>query len=145
MDLTLDPRVTDALRRGVAIPACPLALTAQRRFDERRQRALFRYYLAAGTGGLAVGVHTTQFAIREPKFGLFRPLLQLAAEEMDRAAQCGRNAIIRVAGLCGSTPQALAEAAVLRECGFHAGLLSLVALRGASEDQLIAHCRGVAE
>lgn len=141
----LDPRVADALRRGVVIPACPLALTAQRRFDERRQRALFRYYLAAGAGGLAVGVHTTQFAIREPKFGLFRPLLQLAAEEMDRAAQCGRDAIIRVAGVCGSTPQALAEAAVLRECGYHAGLLSLVALRGAREDQLIAHCRSAAE
>jgi hypothetical protein len=145
MASTLDPRVADALRRGVVIPACPLALTAQRRFDERRQRVLFRYYLAAGAGGLAVGVHTTQFAIREPKFGLFRPLLQLAAEEMDRATQCGREAIIRVAGVCGSTPQALAEAAVLRECGYHAGLLSLVALRGASEDQLIAHCRSVAE
>jgi hypothetical protein len=145
MSSTIDPRIAGALRRGVVIPACPLALTAQRRFDERRQRALFRYYLAAGAGGLAVGVHTTQFAIREPKFGLFRPLLQLAAEEMDRANQCGREEIIRVAGICGSTSQALAEAAVLRECGYHAGLLSLVALRGASEDQLIAHCRSVAQ
>jgi len=162
----LDPRVADALRRGVVIPACPLALTAERRFDERRQRALFRYYLAAGAGGLAVGVHTTQFAIREPKFGLFRPLLQLAAEEMsrmeDRGSRIEKTAlppssiidprpstigqpIIRIAGVCGSTPQALAEAAVLRECGYHAGLLSLVALKGASEDQLIAHCRNVAE
>jgi dihydrodipicolinate synthase/N-acetylneuraminate lyase len=140
-----DPRVGEALRCGVVIPACPLALTAERGFDERRQRALFRYYLAAGVGGLAVGVHTTQFAIREPKFGLFRPLLQLAAEEMDRAVQCGREPIIRIAGVCGPTPQALAEAAVLRESGYHAGLLSLVALKGASEDQLIAHCRSVAE
>src|SRR5437867_12679671 len=72
------------LSEGLAIPACPLALTGQRRLDERRQRALFRYYLAAGAGGLAVGVHTTQFAIREPHIGLFRPLLQLAAEEMSR-------------------------------------------------------------
>src|SRR5919109_649941 len=79
---TLDPRVAKVLRHGVVIPACPLALTAQRRLDERRQRALFRYYLAAGAGGLAVGVHTTQFAVREPKVGLFKPVLELAAEEL---------------------------------------------------------------
>src|SRR5262249_54562748 len=112
---------------------------------ERRQRALFRYYLSAGAGGLAVGVHTTQFAIREPKFGLFRPLLQLAAEEMNRASHPGREPIIRIAGICGPTPQALAEAAILREYGYHAGLLSLVALKDASEDELIDHCRSVAE
>jgi dihydrodipicolinate synthase/N-acetylneuraminate lyase len=145
MTTLLDPGVADALRRGVVIPACPLALTAQRRFDERRQRALFRYYLAAGAGGLAVGVHTTQFAIRDPHIGLFRPLLQLAAEEINRASHSRHEPIVRIAGVCGPTPQALAEAALLRECGYHAGLLSLVALKEASDDQLIAHCRSVAE
>src|SRR5215471_18880270 len=120
----MNPAILKTLQRGVVIPACPLALTSNRKLDERRQRALFRYYLAAGAGGLAVGVHTTQFVIREPKFGLFRPLLQLAAEEMDRAEHSGREAIVRVAGVCGPTAQALAEAAVLRESGYHAGLLS---------------------
>src|SRR5437764_11046824 len=78
----LDERAASALRRGLVIPACPLALNAQRKLDERRQRALFRYYLAAGAGGLAVGVHTTQFAIRNPKIGVFQPILQLAIEEL---------------------------------------------------------------
>jgi dihydrodipicolinate synthase/N-acetylneuraminate lyase len=123
------------LAAGLAIPACPLALTAQRRLDERRQRALCRYYLAAGAGGLAVGVHTTQFAIRDPKVGLFRPVLELAAEEL-----------ARIAGLAGPGRQALAEATVARELGYLAGLLSLGgAWRNASEDQLLAHCRAVAE
>src|SRR6266581_3835265 len=87
----LDERAARALRRGLVIPACPLALTAQRRLDERRQRALVRYYAAAGAGGLAVGVHTTQFAIRDPKVGLFKPVLELAAEELrdSRPAQAG--------------------------------------------------------
>lgn len=130
-----------ALRRGLAIPAHPLALDAQRRLDERRQRALTRYYLAAGVGGLAVGVHTTQFAIREPRFGFFEPVLALAAEEMDRAAQ----PVVRIAGICGATHQAVDEAELIRGLGYHAGLLSLAALREASEAELLAHCRSVAE
>ena len=77
--------ILQTIKKGIAIPAHPLALTAERRLDERRQRALSRYYIAAGSGGLAVGVHTTQFAIRQPKIGLFEPVLRLAAEEMDRA------------------------------------------------------------
>src|SRR5262252_7920257 len=125
MPSTIDHRVAGALRRGVVIPACPLALTAQRRFDERRQRALFRYYLAAGAGGLAVGVHTTQFAIREARHGLYEPILKLAIEEMERASQ----GTVRIAGICGATKQAAAEAALARECGYHIGLLSLGALR----------------
>ena len=127
------------LQRGVAIPAHPLALDAQRRLDERRQRALTRYYLAAGAGGLAVGVHTTQFAIREA--GLFEPVLALAAEEMDRAAR----PLVRVGGICGATAQAVREAETIRRLGYHAGLLSLAALREATEDELLAHCRAVAE
>ena len=128
------------LQHGLAIPAHPLALNARRKLDERRQRALSRYYIAAGVGGLAVGVHTTQFAIRDPQVGLFRPVLELAKEEMDRAA----NPLVRIGGICGMTPQAAAEATLLRELGYHAGLLSLGAMREASEDEMIAHCRAVA-
>lgn len=129
------------LQHGVAIPAHPLALTAQRKLDERRQRALSRYYIASGVGGLAVGVHTTQFAIRDPKIGLFRPVLELAKEEMDRAAK----PLVRIGGICGMTKQAASEAELLRSLGYHAGLLSLGAMRDASEDEMIAHCRAVAE
>jgi dihydrodipicolinate synthase/N-acetylneuraminate lyase len=133
--------VRSALRRGLAIPAHPLALDAARRLDERRQRALSRYYIAAGVGGLAVGVHTTQFAIRDPRFGLFEPVLALAAEEMDRA---GRP-LVRIGGICGGTRQAVAEGETLRRLGYHAGLLSLAALPDASEEALVAHARAVAE
>lgn len=129
------------LAAGCVIPAHPLALDAARRLDERRQRALARYYLAAGAGGLAVGVHTTQFAIRDPQVGLFRPVLELAAEEMSRA---GRP-LVRIAGVCGPTPQAVAEAGLARDLGYDAGLLSLAALREADVDALVAHCRAVAE
>jgi dihydrodipicolinate synthase/N-acetylneuraminate lyase len=137
-------RVRTALQRGVVIPACPLALTARRTFDERRQRALCRYYAAAGAGGLAVGVHTTQFAIRDPKVGLLEPVLALAAEELRRADGRGGEPMIRVAGVCGPTRQAEAEAALARRLGYHAGLLSLAALRDAGDDALLAHCRAVA-
>ncbi|PYL00167.1 MAG: dihydrodipicolinate synthase family protein [Verrucomicrobia bacterium] len=161
--------IHQALHCGLVIPACPLALNARRKLDERRQRALFRYYIGAGAGGLAVGVHTTQFAIRNPKVGLFRPVLELAAEEMARAVPPsagkrfdGRVAFgsdpagpaeagtptsprVRIAGLCGRTRQALSEATLVRQLGFHAGLLSLGALKDASEDALIVHCRAVAE
>ncbi len=129
------------LNRGVAIPAHPLALNSQRQLDERRQRALTRYYLAAGVGGLAVGVHTTQFAIRDPKIGLFEPVLALAAEEMDRALQ----PLVRIAGICGQTKQAMAEAEIASTLNCHAGLLSLTAWREADEESIMAHCRTVAE
>ena len=141
----MDTRIRHALDKGVAIPASPLALTAERKLDERRQRALWRYYMAAGSGGLAIGVHTTQFAIRDPKIGLFRPLLQLAAEEMDRADAKRSEPLVRISGVCGKTAQAASEAAMVRDLGFHAGLLSLAAMKEASEDGLIAHCRAVAE
>lgn len=130
-----------ALLQGIAIPAHPLALNAARRFDERRQRALTRYYLAAGAGGLAVGVHTTQFAIREPRHGLFEPVLALAAEEMDRA----ERPVVRIGGICGPTPQARREAETLQRLGYHAGLLSLAALPDASLDVLIDHARAIGE
>jgi dihydrodipicolinate synthase/N-acetylneuraminate lyase len=129
------------LRQGAVIPAHPLALNASRKLDERRQRALSRYYIAAGAGGLAVGVHTTQFAIRDPRVGLFETVLSLAAEEMNRADR----PLIRIAGICGDTRQAVAEAEVIRRLGYHAGLLSLGAMRDADEEVLISHCRAVAE
>jgi len=129
------------LAAGCVIPAHPLALTAARRLDERRQRALSRYYIAAGAGGIAVGLHTTQFAIRDPQVGLFRPVLELAAEEMNRS---GRP-LVRIAGVCGPTPQAVAEAGLARDLGYDAGLLSLAALREGDVDALVAPCRAVAD
>jgi dihydrodipicolinate synthase/N-acetylneuraminate lyase len=131
------------LGEGMVIPACPLALNSKRQLDPRRQRALFRYYLAAGAGGLAVGVHTTQFAIRAPEIGLFRPVLELAAEEVNRSFERARA--VRVAGICGSTKQAVAEASLAAELGYYAGLLNLGELKTATNESLIKHCRTVAE
>jgi hypothetical protein len=133
----------DRLRDGLVIPAHPLALTRQRKLDECRQRALTRYYLAAGAGGLAVGVHTTQFAIREPKHGLLRPVLELAARTaLEQTGGMGQP--VMIAGICGRTPKAVGEAQLAREVGYHAGLLSLGALREATERELLSHCRTVA-
>src|SRR5689334_9128470 len=132
--------VRETLRSGVVIPAHPLALTAQRTLDRRRQRALTRYYVDAGAGGLAVGVHTTQFAIRER--GLYETVLRSAME--DRLAWTQRP-MAMVAGLCGGTQQALKEARTAIGLGYHAGLLSLAAMASASEDELVAHCQAVAQ
>ncbi len=126
----------EKLQRGMVIPAHPLALTADRRLDERRQRALSRYYLAAGAGGVAVGVHTTQFAIRE--VGLYEPVLRIAREECE-----GRD-VVTIAGVVGHTEQALSETAMAKSLGYDAALLSLGAMRGASTDELIEHVRFVA-
>ncbi len=133
----------ERLREGVAIPAHPLALTSTRKLDERRQRALTRYYLAAGAGGVAVGVHTTQFEIRDARFGLFEPVLELAMEEL-RAAGAGADAV-KVAGIVGGTPQAVREAEFAAQCGYDLGLLSLAAWRDAPVSGLLAHVRAVAE
>src|SRR6267142_6249125 len=111
----MDPRILQLLKTGTVIPAHLLALNAGRSLDERRQRALSRYYIAAGAGGLAVGVHTTQFAIREPRVGLLEPVLRLAAEEMDRADRTRREPLIRVGGICGERAQAVREAQLLAE------------------------------
>jgi dihydrodipicolinate synthase/N-acetylneuraminate lyase len=126
------------LRRGTVIPAHLLALDAARRLDVRRQRALTRYYLDAGAGGIAVGVHATQFAIRDA--GLYAPVLELAAETV---ADWSRRPVVLIAGLAGPTAQARREAETARELGYHAGLLSLGAMRGAGEDELVAHCLAV--
>jgi dihydrodipicolinate synthase/N-acetylneuraminate lyase len=140
----MDNRVRAALQRGTVIPAHPLALDADGRFDERHQRALTRYYAAAGAGGVAVGVHTTQFAIRDPGIGLFEPVLTIAAEELDRADAGRSEPMIRIGGICGATNQALGEADLLVRLRYHAGLLSLAALAASDDDALIAHCEEVA-
>jgi dihydrodipicolinate synthase/N-acetylneuraminate lyase len=145
MPAKLETRIGNALRRGLVIPACPLALTSDRQWDERHQRALFRYYRAAGAGGLAVAVHTTQFAIREPRYGLFRPLLELAAQEMDRADRRGDTPLVRVAGVVGRTKQAVDEAGFIQGLGYHLALLNLSAMTDCSETELLAHCREVSQ
>jgi Dihydrodipicolinate synthetase family len=132
--------VLSALREGGVWPAHPLALNARRELDSLRQRALSRYYIDAGVSGLAVGVHTTQFAIREA--GLYEPVLRIAAAT---AADWTARPLFLIAGLVGGTAQALFEADVARGLGYHAGLLSLAALKGAREDELIAHCEAVAD
>ena len=137
--------VRNRLRAGVVIPAHPLALTADRRLDERRQRALSRYYLASGAGGLAVGVHTTQFAVHEPKVGLLRPVWELAAEELNRAERAGAAPAVRVAGICGPTKQAVAEAGLAVSLGYEFGLLRLAAFAGRPLAEAINHCRAVSE
>ena len=136
----LPKEVLASLRRGTVIPAHPLALDASRRLDPIRQRALTRYYLDAGAGGLAVGVHSTQFAIRE--VGLYAPVLELAART---AAEWTKAPLVMIAGLAGPTSQACAEADIARGLGYHAGMLSLAAMKGASVDELVAHCAAVAE
>ena len=145
MSSIIDPTIHDILGRGVVIPASPLVLDSERKFDERRQRAIWRYYSAAGVGGVAVGVHTTQFAIRDSKVGLLEPVLELAREEFDAADQKRDKPLVRVAGVCGQTAQAVAEATAARGLGFHAGLLNLGAMRGSGDDALLAHCREVAD
>lgn len=142
-----------AIRAGCVIPAHPLALTPDRTLDERHQRALTRYYVAAGAGGIAVGVHTTQFEIREPKHGLLRPVLELAAETaraaLPRLSRPGDAPTMPpfalVAGVCGTTRQAVAEAELACALGYDAGLLSLAAMRGSPPQARVAHCRAVAE
>jgi hypothetical protein len=127
------------IAEGTVIPAHPLALNADRSLDTVHQRALTRYYIDAGAGGVAVGVHTTQFAIRD--VGLYRPVLELAAET---AKAWTERPLALVAGLSGPTKQAVTEAQTARGIGYHAGLLSLAAMKSASEDEIIAHCESVA-
>ena len=134
-----------SLSKGVVIPACPLALDVERRFDERHQVALFRCYGDAGAGGVAVGVHTTQFEIREPRFGLFEPLLRLASSELSAVSDRVGRDLIKISGVCGKTDQAVREASLAASLGYDIGLLSLAALKDATDDELIAHCSRIAE
>lgn len=131
--------IRERLAEGLVIPAHPLALTSDRKLDERRQRALTRYYLAAGAGGVAVGVHTTQFAIRDPKVGLYRPVLELAMEE------ASRKDVVKIAGVSGPRPHAIKEAELARSLGYDAALLSLGGLNDLNTGQLVDHAKAIAE
>jgi dihydrodipicolinate synthase/N-acetylneuraminate lyase len=131
--------VRERLAQGLVIPAHPLALTSARKLDERRQRALTRYYLAAGAGGVAVGVHTTQFAIRDAKMGLYRPVLELAMEEATKGD------VVKIAGVCGSRAQAVKEAELARLLGYDAVLLSMGGLNDIETDDLVSHAKAIAD
>jgi dihydrodipicolinate synthase/N-acetylneuraminate lyase len=133
------PEWIERLKQGQVIPAHPLCLTADRKLDEAGQYGLTRYYIESGAGGIAVGVHTTQFAIRRPEVGLLEPVLRLAAD-----AARGTDTIL-IAGVCGQTAQAVREAELARKLGYKAGLLSLAAMGQASNDELVAHLRAVGE
>lgn len=142
----LPPEIVSKIRRGVVIPAHPLALAADRHLDEKSQNALTRYYIDAGAGGIAVGVHTTQFKIRDPSIGLFKPVLTLASETINAWQQAtGKESVAKIAGVCGKTSQAEAEAQFAVEAGYHACLLSLSALADSNIDELIQHCEIIAD
>jgi len=135
----------DSLRKGVVIPALPLALDKNRKLDERRQRALIRYYLDAGSGGIAVAVHTTQFAIRLPENNLYGPVLELAKEEFDRFSSNTGKPVIRIAGVIGKTSQAVQEARLALKNRYHAMLLSVAAYKESSNREILDHCRTLAD
>ena len=141
----LPDNVLTVLQRGTVIPALPLALNQNRQFDERRQRALMRYYFDSGVGGIAVAVHTTQFEIRLPEFNLFEPVLKIAEEEFDNYEKSSQKPIIRIAGVIGKTGQAVKEAKLALSYHFHAVLLGLAAFENASNNEILEHCKTVAE
>jgi dihydrodipicolinate synthase/N-acetylneuraminate lyase len=139
----LNPTIRELLHKGTVIPAHPLALNENRQLDEERQRRLTRYYIAAGAGGVAVGVHTTQFEIRKPGVDLLELLLKLAAEEIDKANL--DRPFIKVAGIVGTPPNALKEAELAVKYGYHLGLVSLGGLNDYTNNELIEHVRAIAE
>ncbi len=139
----MSPEQSRALHEGLVIPAHPLALDEHRRLDERSQRALTRYYAASGAGGVAVGVHSTQFEIREPQYNLFEKVLRMASEEVDRANIA--RPFLKIAGICGPTEQALNEADTAIGLGYDAGLLSMGGLQSLSEAQILERTARVAE
>ncbi len=141
----LDKGLVENLRRGMVIPAMPLALNEKREFDLKYQRALVRYYIDAGAGGIAVGVHTTQFEIRDPEVGLFERVLEVCGDFIDNHAERRNKKIMKIAGVCGKTGQAVNEAEFALSKGYHACLLSLSAMKDATEDEMVLHCRRVAE
>jgi hypothetical protein len=142
MSKTLNPELKALLTSGIVIPAHPLALNEVREFDEKRQRDLTRYYMASGAGGVAVGVHSTQFEIRDPAINLFETVLRVASEEIDAAAL--KRPFIKVAGICGPTAQAVSEAHLAVKYGYDLGLLSMGGLQGWSEKEILQRVREVA-
>ncbi|MGZ8559208.1 MAG: dihydrodipicolinate synthase family protein, partial [Chitinophagaceae bacterium] len=139
----LHPSIQKALQEGVVIPAHPLALTNDRQLDEKRQRLLTRYYIASGAGGVAVGVHTTQFEIRRPEINLLEPVLKIAADEIEQAAL--KYPFIKVAGICGPTDISQQEAELAMKYGYHLGLISMGGLAGYSEAGLIKRVEAISQ
>lgn len=139
----INAAIKQLLEQGTVIPACPLALTSALQIDVTAQKQLIQYYIRAGAGGLAVGVHTTQFEIRDPAFQLFEPILELASKEID--AQVGAQPFLKIAGICGSTEQAIQEAKLAVKYGYHLGLLSMGNLAHYSEEDLLNRTRAVSE
>lgn len=137
-------KITDLLKKGVVIPASPLALDEKKRIDTASQKVIYRYYIDAGARGIAVGVHSTQFEIRDPEFRLFEPLLKLALEEMKSIEERTNQPVIKIAGVCGKTSQAAREAEFAASVGYDMALLSLASFREESEDEIIAHCKEIA-
>jgi dihydrodipicolinate synthase/N-acetylneuraminate lyase len=140
----MKPETRAHLRKGMVIPALPLALDKDKMLDEQYQRALLRYYTAAGAGGIAVAVHTTQFKIRDPAYGLFRPLLRYVIDVIKEIQTHRSEPFVSIAGVCGERAQAIAEAEYAASLGYDAALLSLGALTNAAIDELIRHCRTIA-
>lgn len=138
----INKEILNSFRKGCVIPAVPLALDENRKFDEQHQKALIRYYIDAGVGGLAVGVHSTQFEIRE--HGMFEQVLSAVSSEIDSWATLRGRTILKVAGVCGNTEQAIREARYAVSAGYHACLLSLAALKEKSMEGLLSHCRQIA-
>ena len=143
MNNKISTELNSILQNGVAIPANPTALTKELKLDERRQRALSRYYLDAGSGGLAIGVHTSQFEIREA--GLYKPVLELGKEEIDNFSKKNNKEILRIAGVIGKTEQAVKEAQIAADLGYSAVLLSLAAFKNETNNSIIEHCKTIAE
>lgn len=142
---TLPEEKLEIIRRGTVIPATPLALTPQREFDPQRQAALMRYYIDAGVGGIAVGMHFTQFEIRLPGIDLYEPVLQSCAETIDACASAAGRPIVKVAGINGRTPEAIEQARTARELGYDLAIVSMAAFRGALPQEMIHHLRQLSE
>jgi hypothetical protein len=140
----LPPAILALVRRGTVIPATPLALNARRQFDERRQRALMRYYIDAGVGGIAVGMHFTQFEIRSPGVDLFEPVLRVCSEEIDSYSKKIGRTVAKIAGFSGQTATALKQAEMAQGLGYHFGIASMAAFRGAMEQEMVHHMRELA-
>ena len=141
--MKLPKEIKNLLLDGTVIPAHPLALDVHRQLDEFYQRLLTQYYVASGAGGIAIGVHTTQFEIRKPEINLYKKVLSLAVDELSRMAL--NRPFIKVAGICGSTKQAIKEADIAFDLGFDLGLLSINGLGGWTERQLIERASKVSE
>ncbi|MCJ8329003.1 MAG: dihydrodipicolinate synthase family protein [Lentisphaeria bacterium] len=136
--------ILEKFRKGCVIPAHPLSLNEDKTMDTDDMRAIARYYIDAGVGGIAIGVHTTQFEIRDPDVGLFEKVLRFTSSTIDSYCAETKQSIMKISGVCGDTEQAISEARFSRELGFHASLLSLAALKDASIDEMIAHCKAIA-